>query len=487
MAVLSNSQQAGSVTIAVSSLNVRDGAGQTHKVIAQVKGQENYPIVQMKDNWIQILLPNGQKGWVASWHVEINQPATPAAYVSPTIETLNIRAGPSTSFPVVGQMAKSESFPRLDAEGDWIKIRLKDGSIGWTAGWLTKEVPSPALIQPAPNPSSQAQATVKSATLNVRSGPGTHESAVGQVYAGDSLTILEQQGDWIRIQKDNLQGWVASWLVTMGSTPSPPSPSVESEKPTIRILNPGTNLRSGPGTSFDVVKIAKEGENYAVLGVEGDWFRIQTAPNQVGYVAGWIVSAQGVANVERKGNESLLKGRTILVDPGHGGSDSGAIGPHLGTLEKVVNLQVSHLLSRKLKAAGATVIMTREDDRKVSLQERVDSSIRRQVDAFISIHHNTSENYRVNGVITYFYSNGDDRELANSIQKEVVKRTGSTDLNARYGNYFVLRENPQLAVLCELGFLTNYQEEVIMKTKEFQEQAAEGVFQGIVKYFAQKK
>lgn len=341
---------------------------------------------------------------------------------------------------------------------------------------------------PPPKGSSKAQATVKSATLNVRSGPSTSDSAIGQVYAGETLTILEKQGDWIQIQKGDLQGWVASWLVVMetDSNTSQP-PSLATEKPTIRILNPGTNLRSGPGTSFGVVKIAKEGESYAVLAVEGDWFRIQAAPNQVGYVAGWIVSAQGVPNVERKGIESALKGKTILVDAGHGGSDSGAIGPHLGTLEKVLNLEVSQLLSRKLKAAGATVVMTREDDRKVSLQERVDSSIRRQVDAFISIHHNTSENYRINGAITFFYSNGEDREFASTIQKEIVKRTGSADLKARYGNYFVLRENPQLAVLCELGFLTNYQEEVIMNTTEFQEQAAEGVFQGIVKYFAQKK
>ncbi|MEW9667251.1 SH3 domain-containing protein [Ammoniphilus sp. 3BR4] len=490
MHVQSNTQGSGSVTITVSTLNVRDGAGLGHSIIAQAKQNQTFPLLQVKDNWVQILLNDNQKGWVASWHVEMTQAETSSStLVTPTIEVLNVRSGPSTSFQVIEQIANTQSFVRLDVQGDWVKIKLKNGAEGWTAGWLTKEVSgngsgSPAKSSPAP---SLPKATVNGSNVNVRTGPDTANPVAGQVQSGDTLIVLEEKGDWLRIKKEGLEGWVANWLVnreTPGS--SDPPPSAASNKPTVKILNPGTNLRSGPATSNGVVKIANEGESYQVLGVEGDWFRIRISSDQVGYVAGWIVSAQGIANVERKGIESVLKGKTILVDPGHGGNDSGAIGPHLGTLEKQINLKVSELLGSKLRAAGAKVVFSRENDRKISLQERVNVSINKQVDAFISVHHNTSENYRINGVITYFYSNGEDRSLANAIQKEVVKRTGLTDLKARYGDYFVLRENPQLAVLCELGFLTNYQEEVILNTNNFQDQAAEGIFQGILKYFEKK-
>ena len=257
----------------------------------------------------------------------------------------------------------------------------------------------------------------------------------------------------------------------------------ENEDAFINILNPGTNIRSGPQTSHDVVLLASEGTTFPVLNREGDWFKIRLPDQQVAYVAGWIVSAHGIPNVESKGVDKILKGKTIMIDPGHGGSDSGAIGPHLGSLEKVINLKVSRLLGSKLKSAGATVYYTRMDDRKIPLDDRIFMAVDKQVDAFISIHHNTSDNFQVNGVITYFYSNGEDRRLASMIQKEVVKRTNLTDLRARYGDYFVLRENPQLAVLVELGFLTNYQEELVVNTFQFQNEAAEGVFQGILQYF----
>ncbi|RXT14760.1 SH3 domain-containing protein [Ammoniphilus sp. CFH 90114] len=494
LTVQSNTEPSGTVTITVSSLNVRDGASLKHNVIAQVKENQTFPVLQTKDNWIQILLDDNLKGWIASWHVEVKQSGTTSStYVTPMLEVLNVRSGPSTSFQVIEQITNTESYVRLESQGDWIKIRLKNGAEGWTAGWLMKDNNSASSSSPSAGPTlsspPSSKATVNGSILNVRSGPDTSYSVAGQVRAGDTLVILEQKGDWLRVKKDQLEGWVANWLVKVESSlpQNQPKPQHPSEEPTIKILNPGTNLRSGPSTSSGVVKVADVGETYQVLGVEGDWYRVQITSNEVGYVAGWIVSAHGIAGVERKGIESVLKGKTILIDPGHGGNDSGAIGPHLGTLEKLVNLKVSQLLSSKLRAAGATVIMSRDEDRRVSLQERVDMSIQRQVDAFISVHHNTSENYRINGVITYFYSNGEDRDLANTIQKEVVKRTGLADLKARYGNYFVLRENPQLAVLCELGFLTNYQEEVIINTKDFHDQAAEGVFQGILKYFSDKK
>lgn len=132
------------------------------------------------------------------------------------------------------------------------------------------------------------------------------------------------------------------------------------------------------------------------------------------------------------------------------------------------------------------MILTRRDDRYLTLQSRVDQAIVHQADAFISVHHNSHENHMINGVITFFYTNGNDRALAHYIQQEVVKQTGRQDLKARRGNYYVLRQNPQLAILCELGFLSNYGEEMVIRSNDFQEKAAEGIFRGIIKYFQQQ-
>lgn len=466
------SKDLGTITINVSSLNFRAGAGLNHEIIGHGQLGETYPIIAMQDNWVQIALPDGKKGWVASWLVDMQKAAvTDTVLITPTIDGLNVRSGPSTSFPSIEQINQGEQYVKLDSEGDWVKIQLKNGE-GWIANWRVKEV------SPTPPPATNRTVIVNIPSLNVRSGPATTHSIVGELTKGEWLEVVEENGDWLHIKGKQVTGWVASWLVEEKKNETP-----SAEKAYIKILNPGTNIRIGPHTTHDVAALAEAGETYPVLAKEGDWFKIRLTDEKVGYVAGWIVSAYGVPNVTRKGIEEVLKGRNILLDPGHGGNDSGAIGPHLGSLEKTVNLKVSRLLAAKLKAAGAKVDFTREDDRKVSLQERVNSAVHRQADVFISIHHNTNENYRVNGTITYFYSDGEDRELANLIQKELVKKTGLNDLKARYGDYFVLRENPQLAVLCELGFLTNYQEEILLNTSEFQEQAAEGIFQGILKYY----
>jgi N-acetylmuramoyl-L-alanine amidase len=479
--------QLGTVTISVGTLNVRADHHLDSPLVGKVHQGESYPILSIKNNWVQIPLDDNQKGWIASWLAEIqSSSALPGTYVTPTIDTINVRSGPSTSFSVVEQIKKGEKYVKQDEMGDWTKIKLPNGNVGWTANWLLSEETienSPEVVSPRLHSTAKVNVPI----LNMRTGPDTSHGIAGKLSKGTSLQVLEQQNDWVKVSADGLTGWVAEWLVTYADRDSALPQASTKDKAQVKILNPGTNIRSGPATSHTVVHVANQGDIFEVIRSEGDWFRIRLINGKIGYVAGWIVAAEGIPNVKRKGIEQLLQGKTIVVDPGHGGTDSGAIGPHLGSLEKEVNLKVSKLLTNKLKSAGASVVLTRTDDRKITLQRRVDMAINEQADIFISVHHNTNENYRINGIITYFYSNGEDRGLASTIQKELVKRTGLGDLKARYGNFFVLRENPQLAVLCELGFLTNYQEEVILNTKVFQEQAAESIFQGIIRYYHEKQ
>ncbi|MCI1113549.1 N-acetylmuramoyl-L-alanine amidase, partial [Stenotrophomonas maltophilia] len=106
----------------------------------------------------------------------------------------------------------------------------------------------------------------------------------------------------------------------------------------------------------------------------------------------------------------------IVVDAGHGGNDNGATGSSFSTLEKTVNLQVSMLLKNKLEASGANVIMTRADDRKLTLQQRVDIAVQNQADIFVSVHHNTHPNTATNGSIVFYYAQGNSSKLASLVQ-----------------------------------------------------------------------
>lgn len=149
-----------------------------------------------------------------------------------------------------------------------------------------------------------------------------------------------------------------------------------------------------------------------------------------------------------------------------------------------MNLQVGLLLRNKLEAAGAKVIMTRSDDRKLTLQQRVDVAIQNNADIFVSIHHNTHPNSTTNGTIIFHYNKGNSSKLASLVQTEVVKATSYKDLQSRFGNYYVLRENPVTSILAEIGFLSNYNEELRLRSEKQQDLAAEGLFNGILQYFS---
>ena len=105
----SKEKDRGSVKIVVNSLNVREKPGLTHPVIGYVQKNERFTILDLKDNWVQINLKSGYKGWIASWLVEFEQQTAVAA-----IPLLNVRSGPDISSSIIGQLNKGTSVVVLD-------------------------------------------------------------------------------------------------------------------------------------------------------------------------------------------------------------------------------------------------------------------------------------------------------------------------------------------------------------------------------------
>ncbi|TQK73560.1 N-acetylmuramoyl-L-alanine amidase [Brevibacillus sp. AG162] len=580
---------AGSVQVTVDKLNVRSGPSLQDAIVTTLPNKTVLPVISSKNDWIQVKLPNGQSGWVANWLVSTQQqqqpqqqkPATASAkQVESTTTNLNVRSGPGQTYAVVQTINPGTRYHIVQKSGEWIEIQLNAGTKGWVANWLVKEVgagqavspPSTGITPPTTNPagsgsqpkppavqgasltldfapyvyatpdastpaigqlhagekitvlnrqngwiqfpydgvnawlstdqtnpntgqptlpengngstqpqtgqpsSSSQSATVKTDGLNLRSEPNTTSAIQATLPVGSKLTVLEKQGDWYRVNTAaGKAGWVAGWHITVNQ-PSMPTPS----GPYVTIMNPDTNVRSGPSTDHDIIKQVQPGEKYGIANKSGEWFQVNFPDGSTGYIAGWLVSANGAPAVVRSND---LAGKVIVVDAGHGGTDGGSTGSSFSTLEKTVNLQVSLLLRNKLESAGAKVIMTRADDRKLTLQQRVDIAIQNQADIFVSVHHNTHPNSATNGSIIFYYSQGNSSKLASLVQTELVKATNYKDMNYRYGNYFVLRENPVPSILAEISFLSNYNDEIRARSEKQQDLAAEGLFKGIVQYF----
>lgn len=182
--------------------------------------------------------------------------------------------------------------------------------------------------------------------------------------------------------------------------------------------------------------------------------------------------------------ESPLQGRIIVLDPGHGGADPGAMGGQ-GVREKEVNLEVALRLKDLLEDAGASVVLTRLDDQYVGLYER--AAIANQVGAaiFISIHTNFHPDPKVTGIEIYHYPDRvNSHRLASLLLEEMTRATGLQPLSVKINKEFVVtRETQMPSVLVEMGFLSNYQEETTIGTTDFRDNMAHGIFLAIARYW----
>ena len=216
--------------------------------------------------------------------------------------------------------------------------------------------------------------------------------------------------------------------------------------------------------------------------------------------------------------------RTIVIDPGHGGGDPGAISKG-GLQEKTVNLDVALALRKLLKEkAGLDAILTRESDVDVPLENRTVIANQKRADLFVSVHSNAHRDRKRGGVETFFLNISPDpsvielaaaenatstknigemktvlqkivqnskilesRDLAELIQKELVKALSGDlptikDLGIKGGPFWVLIGGEMPSVLVEISHLSNAKEEAKLKTRKYRELAAQGIYDGIMDY-----
>lgn len=170
----------------------------------------------------------------------------------------------------------------------------------------------------------------------------------------------------------------------------------------------------------------------------------------------------------------------VMLDPGHGGRDPGAVGN--GLQEKEINLFISRRVQRTLEQRGYRVALTRNSDVEIDLQPRVDIAERANATIFVSIHANAISLSRpeVNGLETYYFSSG--RNLARSIQSSVLRSTDLRDRGVRQARFYVLRNTSMPAVLVETGFITGREDAARFRSTAAREQIADAIAQGIIDY-----
>ncbi|MHB8916747.1 MAG: N-acetylmuramoyl-L-alanine amidase [Desulfocucumaceae bacterium] len=205
--------------------------------------------------------------------------------------------------------------------------------------------------------------------------------------------------------------------------------------------------------------------------------------------------------IDRRQIEALstvLAGRLIVVDPGHGGIDSGSSSP-TGTHEEDITLEVSRKLSVLIGQSGAAVIMTRESDmwlaepdaphkKRSDLTKRVEIANRNNADIFVSIHVNSFMYDRgQRGAQTFSQPGSEEGKiLSRFIQDELSRVLGNTSRKPKQIDYFI-RHCKVPAVIVEIGFLSNPAEEKLLLDPTYQEKTAFAIYCGIVRYIADRE
>ncbi len=198
-----------------------------------------------------------------------------------------------------------------------------------------------------------------------------------------------------------------------------------------------------------------------------------------------------------------LTGKVIVIDPGHGGVDGGAIGRGGEAVEKEIALEISLKLRDYLQQAGAYVVMTRETDRDLAPEDLKGYSRRKTQDLykrleiinapnrdlFVSIHLNAIPSPRWRGAQTFYNpTNEDSRALSRFIQDEFQKNLENTNrLAKKLSSVFLLKEAKIPGAIVEVGFLSNPTEAELLSESEYQNRVAASIYQGILRYFTNEK
>jgi len=279
------------------------------------------------------------------------------------------------------------------------------------------------------------------------------------------------------------------------------------------------NLRTGE--SLATVDGNSRSLNYPVVSDRGrvlipDSFRKRTLD---------ILFGRAISPPERRTSLAKIGIKKIIVDPGHGGKDPGAIG-RSGLMEKNVNLDISRKLAKLLRSEGIEVVMTRNSDVFISLNRRTKIANRQTPDLFISVHANANHSRKMQGFEVYCITstpNKDSKRAASSAsslppdidKKNIVNsanlrrvlwdmvhtsnRADSIELSGlvsesmgrsssarisgtKYANFYVLKNTQMPAILVEVGYLSNSEEERSLKSSRYRQQVAEAINRGIKQY-----
>ncbi|GIN70323.1 N-acetylmuramoyl-L-alanine amidase [Bacillus sp. J14TS2] len=384
--------------------------------------------------------------------------------------TIELMDAPAPDATVLAKLDQDEKVTIFEESYGWGKTYF-DGKEAWVALYQLISVNNTQELSEAEqqdqanivettaneSPEKGQLYRVKASVLNLRNAPDMDATIITHLNKGYKVSIFEKSSGWGKTYFDGNEAWVAlNWLETDNES-----------------IDSGVSEENETNDSLQAEEEIENEESEAVHDQKDDENRkltVESTDND---------EKQNTQTKQISGNS--LAGYHFVIDPGHGGKDPGAIGSEV--YEKTLTLSTAKKLERQLNNKGATVTLTRADDTYISLEKRTEISNSNNTDAFISLHYNSSNDQAVHGIETFYSGDDDNRQLANAVHSSVVNHVNLNDRGAKQADFQVLKENQQQAILIELGFISNPDEQKLIQTDRYQEEAVKGITIGLEEYY----
>ncbi|MER1987697.1 MAG: N-acetylmuramoyl-L-alanine amidase [Solibacillus sp.] len=401
--------------------------------------------------------------------------------IAVTTDGLNIRTAPNMSSQILGKVNKGGKLSVYDVDGVWLKVSYQ-GQYAYIGKTYAQ------FLDADGQGLGSADGTVRpTEKLNVYTKATSTAKANNTVDQGDTLNVYGEKNGYYLVAVDGLPGYVLKSKTVINSgfdkeieVENPPAASGETPLTgtQAKVTIGGLHVREKMSSSSTSLMTLKKGAVIAVHSIDGYWAKV-TANDKTGYVHKSYVKLINTSG-------SKVKNRIIILDPGHGGKDPGAVNG--SNTEKAIVLKVTNLVREKLEAAGANVFMTRTGDTYPTLPERVAFTKDKYGEMFISIHVNSATSTSAKGTETFYsVTSGDqyaeDAQLAKAINSEIVKNANMRDRGVKQADYYVIRNMMITSVLVELGFISNSEDRAKLISDKYVEIYAQSIYDGIVDYY----
>lgn len=330
---------------------------------------------------------------------------------------------------------------------------------------------------------------VKKDNTPLRNTPeGFGMNRIAHLFEGTNLIINGKKGDFYRVfLSKNKEAWISKKAVILAKQEIKPQfITMNSEtfknasKHTIEFTEklPYTIEETDKEIFFKVYNpIISENSVYTINIKKPNKYTYETISHKGVYV----FKVSDLLVPENK----TLDGLTIVVDAGHGGTEKGAIGC-LGDEEKILNLKIAQELKEILCLMGAKVIMTRECDGNISLDDRIEIAKNNCSNIFISIHLNSIPDIKFDvhkhrGTSVYYY-NQNAKELAKSVQKSVFEKLNTRNDGIKSASFAVIRPTEYIGILVEVAYMTNPIDSVLYTKEDFPRETAKSIADGILNF-----